>query len=663
MLSWVWAQSLAPIIWRDSLGVPHIYARTDREVAYGLGLTQAEDVGKPLQENLLAARGELGRVQGREGLIWDFLRVWTGTDTIAVRPLFSEVGWALLEAFAAGVNAYFIAHPEERLRPSLFPVTADDVARGSLLILQAMTGIGNILPFLGLEELSDIGPLMQGYGSNAWAVAPSQTWDGGTYLLVNSHQPLEGRVAWYEAELYSEEGWHFRGGFFPGSPVPHLGANPALGWAHTMAYPHSRDAFALEVRRRRYRVFETDTTYWERLMHRKVRFRLRGVPLAISRRVHHTRFGPALRRHGQWYAMTPWRPDSLHPIEAWYRLSKARTLSAFVSILRVGALPAFYTTYADEEGHIALFSTFYLPQRDSALSWTVPIRHPTPAYISRGAVPFEQLPHVVDPPCGYVYNANQTPLSVTCPEAKPKLSGALIGLQRFTYNRAERLAELWPVYLQRPLTLTDLMTIKHDRCYARHGTYRKAFEPLFQLSPERYPHLAAAIRAVKAWSGCAHPEDTLTALVMLTHHYLEQRMRWRLSVCLIFGFQPTEEEAVWALQKAAQVLRRRYGTLYPRWDWVLIHGRGGMEVGVGGAPEVLEARHLKWDPKRRSFIVNGGDGLTYFIRWQGGRQTIWTLQPYGASHHPRSPHYTDQVRPFANRQYFETHLTTSPPQP
>ena len=39
-----------------------------------------------------------------------------------------------------------------------------------------------------------------------WAVAPSRSADGATRLLVNSHQPLTGPVAWYEAfqDAYAE---------------------------------------------------------------------------------------------------------------------------------------------------------------------------------------------------------------------------------------------------------------------------------------------------------------------------------------------------------------------------------------------------------------------------------------------------------------------------
>jgi penicillin amidase/acyl-homoserine-lactone acylase len=64
------------------------------------------------------------------------------------------------------------------------------------------------------------------YGSNAFAVGPARSADGATRLAVNSHQPWDGPVAWYEVSVKSEEGWDMTGGVFPGTPVVLHGFNP-----------------------------------------------------------------------------------------------------------------------------------------------------------------------------------------------------------------------------------------------------------------------------------------------------------------------------------------------------------------------------------------------------------------------------------------------------
>ena len=83
-------------------------------------------------------------------------------------------------------------------------------------------------------------------GSNGAAIAPSRTPDGATRLLVNSHQPYTGPVAWYEAVLQSGQGWHVAGGFFPGSPFMLHGFNAHLGWANTVNDPDLVDIYKLQ---------------------------------------------------------------------------------------------------------------------------------------------------------------------------------------------------------------------------------------------------------------------------------------------------------------------------------------------------------------------------------------------------------------------------------
>ena len=84
-------------------------------------------------------------------------------------------------------------------------------------------------------------------GSNAIAIGPNKTDDGSTRLIINSHQPLEGPVAWYEAHIRSDEGWNMMGGTFPGAPFIFVGFNENLGWGLTVNKPDLTDIYQLEI--------------------------------------------------------------------------------------------------------------------------------------------------------------------------------------------------------------------------------------------------------------------------------------------------------------------------------------------------------------------------------------------------------------------------------
>ncbi|MBC7923284.1 MAG: penicillin acylase family protein, partial [Ferruginibacter sp.] len=63
----------AVTIARDAWGVPHIFAKTDPEVAYGLAWAHAEDDFQTIQLPLLAGKAMLGRLKGKSGAAADYV--------------------------------------------------------------------------------------------------------------------------------------------------------------------------------------------------------------------------------------------------------------------------------------------------------------------------------------------------------------------------------------------------------------------------------------------------------------------------------------------------------------------------------------------------------------------------------------------------------------
>jgi acyl-homoserine-lactone acylase len=50
---------------RDSFGVPHIFGKTDPDVAYGLAWAHAEDDFGTIQQSLMAGKSMLAQYQGK----------------------------------------------------------------------------------------------------------------------------------------------------------------------------------------------------------------------------------------------------------------------------------------------------------------------------------------------------------------------------------------------------------------------------------------------------------------------------------------------------------------------------------------------------------------------------------------------------------------------
>lgn len=247
---------------RDEFGVPHIYGERDRDVAYGVAIAHSEDDFATLQDVVAMARGRYGAIAGQDGAAIDYVYHLLDARGTADRhyPGLPEDTRALFEAYATGLNDYAEQNPDEVKLGNLFPVNGKDVAAGFALRQPFFFGLNNVIePLAAGEDLrAEYGPDIPGFprggtpalpgqqdatkqvayspfgkdaahnGSNAFAITPEKS-GGPTILVSNSHQPWRGGVAWYELVVESEEGWHYAGANFPGSPFPFLGHNEALG--------------------------------------------------------------------------------------------------------------------------------------------------------------------------------------------------------------------------------------------------------------------------------------------------------------------------------------------------------------------------------------------------------------------------------------------------
>jgi len=70
---------------RDKWGIPHIFAKTNNEVAYGLAWAQSEDDFETIQQTLMFAKGLLGKAYGPGGAAGDFF-----AEVLAIDQLIEE---------------------------------------------------------------------------------------------------------------------------------------------------------------------------------------------------------------------------------------------------------------------------------------------------------------------------------------------------------------------------------------------------------------------------------------------------------------------------------------------------------------------------------------------------------------------------------------------
>ena len=655
-------------ILRDEFGVPHIYGGTDADVAYGLGFAHCEDDFATTQSVLLATRGRLASAKGLASAPVDYMAqlmgVWELVEARYQTDLAPETR-ALAEAYAAGVNHYAALHPEQ-VAPGLIPLTGKDVVAGFAFRTPMFYGFqrhvlalfeeggsalagprqGQLALGIAPETSFDLGSI----GSNGIAVGPSRSADGTTRLLVNSHQPYTGPVAWYEARLKSEEGWDMAGGVFPGSPLILHGHNRHLGWASTVNRPDVVDVYLLEINpenRNQYR-FDgewRDLEVGEAEIRVKIFGRLRWtVRRELLRSVH----GPVIRRDHGTYALRYAGMDEIRQLEQYYRLGKAQSFDEWRAAMAMQALPNINYVYADREGNIAYFYNATLPLRAEGYDWQAVLPGDTSETIWSEFLPFAELPQVVNPPSGFVANSNHTPFRATTGPGNPDPAdfSTTLGIETDMTNRGLRALELFGA--DPSISREEFRRYKFDKRYSDESHVARIVAEVLAAELPDDPLLAEARRVLAAWNFSADAESTGAALGILTATPVVLAERR--------GQEPPD--TVESFIEAARTLERHHGRVDPHWGQVNRLRRGGLDLPVGGGPDTLRAISSFELEADGTYTANSGDCYLMFVEWDSqGRLRSETIHQFGsATLDERSPHYADQVPLFAAERTKKLHL-------
>ncbi len=450
----------APVeVIRDARGVPSIFAVSESDAMYALGFVHAQDRLFQMDFTRLLAQGRLSEVIGPPTIDQDrFMRaldlVGRADATLAVlEPRWRE----LLDAYSAGVNAFLAGH--SGAWPPEFAILGrtpepwqprDSLLWGKLMALQlsgnwrgelARARLATRLPpemlaqlwpnwpaddattlkYVGLYRQLDLGslaealppPLGPSQASNEWALAGSRTATGRPLLANDPHLGLRAPGQWYLARIESP-GLTLVGATAPGVPAVILGHNGRIAWGFTTT---NADTWDIYVERldpgNPSRYLTPDGSHPFTTRHDTIKVKGQDDAIVTSRS---TRHGPVLSDltvaaraaappdHVLALAAPAFHVTDRTPA-ALFALNRATDWGSFVAALRDWHAPMQNIVYADTEGQIGIYSPALVPRRKAGDGW---MPHPgwTGEYDWDGFVPFEALPHALNPSEGRLVNAN-----------------------------------------------------------------------------------------------------------------------------------------------------------------------------------------------------------------------------------------------------------------
>jgi acyl-homoserine-lactone acylase len=652
---WAFGQKISPdniSIARDRWGMPHIFAPTDAEVAYGLAWANCEDHFFEIQASLAAGQGTLGLLQGKEGATIDYVLQAVGIrDTVRKYwpEGFSEGYRRYLDGYVQGVNAYAAAHPDQVRQKGAFPVSHEEILCAYLSSGVLFVGFADQLRAL-YEQKPGPEPAK---GSNAFAMAPVKTADGRTYICGNPHFTVDGNFSFYEAHLCSEEGLNVVGALFQGSHSIALGCTPDLAWSHTWNYFDATDMWKLEMHPRKKGWYRYDGQ-WLRLSRKscKLKVKIGGTTFRVRKKAWASVHGPVfhIKKKG-WFAVQTAALGAVRMAEQVYRTNRATGFEEFKKVFEGQQLPMFNTVYADRASNIYYVCNARFPTRPVGADPSGPMRGDTSATAWRGIAPFAALPQILNPDCGFVYNTNNSPYLSACSPVGPKLPPAF-DLRPGQNNRALRFRELVDAH-EGPFSFETFKSLKFDCRYSARCHARQALKPLAEMPESRFPELADALRCIRLWDGSGAPTNCEAPTVALTLDYMFNRKGYG-DEAFVNGIETDTALLVEGLRFARKYLMEKHGRVQVPIDSVFRLQRGGRSFSTVGFPDALLATYFQPDEKGRYRVVHG-DSYVFFAAF--GReplQSVETLLPYGAS--VGSPVYESQLELYRNGKLKTVHF-------
>jgi acyl-homoserine-lactone acylase len=628
---------------RDHWGVPHIFGQTDAEVAYGLAWAHAEDDFETIQKTLLASKSMLGQHIGREGAIVDYVVHLLGIRELVDRKYDTDISdqfKQVLEGYCQGLNAFARTHPKEVLVKKSFPANPKDLIAYSILQLALGCDVENELKkiYHGTIPLAEWQP----QGSNAFAFNSSKTIDGNTYLAINTHHPLEGQVSWYEAHLASGEGWNIIGTLFPGSPVIFTGVNKNLGWTHTVNHPDKIDVYQLEMNPENDLQYNVDGL-WYTLEENTVKLKVKvpGFNLHLKKKIYQSIYGPTvITERGVFSLRTPALMD-IRALEQWYRMNKAENYKAFRNALEMEAHPAYNIVYADRFDTIFYISNGRMPFRDPAYNWRKTVPGNTARTLWTQFHSIRDLPQVLNPSSGYVFNTNHSPFLATDSAENLDIINydPTMGYETHNNNRSLRVVELLDDLPQK-ISYQDFKKIKYDLQLPSKLVFPVNIDTLFLLEAKDHPQVADVITILKTWDRKAVIDSKGATVFSVIFYWLAEKYKADENFKVL-----DPEQSVAAYSYAKEYLLKYFGTTSVSFGNYQRLQRGDISLPLPGMPDVLAAMYSTPLENGR---VKGTVGECYIslIQFTPDGPIIESVNAFGASNRKKSVHYDDQMKLF-----------------
>lgn len=537
-------------------------------------------------------------------------------------------------------------------------------------------------------------------GSNSWVLGPARTQSGKPILANDPHIAFTNPSIWYEAHLmYGDT--EIYGYFLPLIPFALIAHNHHHGWGLTMFENDDVDLYR-----------ETfDPGNPNRVMYKGQWSGVKTTTETIKVRcgrdqtvvIRNTPHGPIItdlfrklqKYEGPEVALSwIWQHNQYTDIEALYDMNHAANLGQFGAALAKITSPGLNVSYADCEGNIAWWAAGLIPIRP---------KHVNPKHLLDGAsgdddilgyVPFDQNPHLINPPSGCIVTANN--------KSTVKPVGPIQDLEGYWQpsDRAGRIEQLLDA--REKWNINDLRAVQiDDVAYNGAKMLAGVTEALRPIAERLNPLERQALDILGQWDG-AHGKGSAGAAIFQVfcdellkqalvdelgddylHAFFTSADHWNFikylignpaspywDDCTTSAVETRTDIVLKALDGTIAILAHELGPDMTQWSWGAIHTmefkhpfgylpvlRRIFNIGPfpasGGDHLVNNMLYVRGEPP---YSVVAGPSTRRLIDFADPEHSLNVL-PTGNGGNFMGAHYDDQAPLFMTGQYREPHVT------
>ena len=549
---------------RDKLGIPHIYAQSYDDLFFAQGFVHAQDRLFQLDFSRRIVAGQLSEILGEVSVPLDrWMRTLTMRRIAEAEIAFlDEDSKAILLAYANGINAFITSNrlPVEFLlfgyKPKPWEI-ADSLSWVKMMSLtlsvnwEAEILRAKLVDRLGAEKAAELEPphlkrwpfivppgsdysLLgdtattraeqareftgpapgSGLGSNNWVLSGSRTSTGLPILANDMHLALNAPAIWYENHLVADD-IDVTGVTFPSLPGVIAGHSQHVAWGFTNGYADVQDLYMERLQRLPEGKIQAEYLgEWEDIQVINEKILVKNSDPVVED-VLITRHGPIINDLapdlcGEQPLALRWTSlEKDNIFKVLIEMMLAKDCREFQHALRHWTAPVQNVVYADNQGNIAYTFAGKIPIRARG-NGRLPVPGWTDEYEWIGYIPYEQLPHLYNPPQGYIVTANNTTIDEDYPID--------IALDAISGDRAQRISELIIEKAQQPgLEKIDIAYNKRmqfDQASASARVMQKYMAQLPLSTSAHYPEtdLHQAVKIIKEWEGELNPKSPAAAI-------------------------------------------------------------------------------------------------------------------------------------------------------